>query len=60
MAGNADFAITLLPGLNHLFQSCQTCSVTEYASLEETISPSALDVLTGWVQKHTRPSPASR
>ena len=31
-----------LPGLNHLFQHCKTCTVDEYGELEETFSPEAL------------------
>ncbi len=40
-----------LPGLNHLFQTCKTCSPNEYFSLEETFSPKALEVMTGWLKK---------
>jgi hypothetical protein len=36
--GNKDFAVKELPGLNHLFQSCATGSLDEYAKIEETIA----------------------
>jgi pimeloyl-ACP methyl ester carboxylesterase len=52
--GNADFTVTELPPLNHLFQKCTVCSVSEYASLEETFSPGALQVLGDWLVRHTR------
>ena len=41
-AGNTDFTIKELPGLNHLFQTATTGSPAEYAKIEETISPAAL------------------
>ncbi len=51
--GNKDFKIVELPGLNHLFQTCQKCTVVEYPAIEETISPQALDVLGAWLAAHT-------
>jgi pimeloyl-ACP methyl ester carboxylesterase len=53
-AGNQDFRIVVLPGLNHLFQACQTGSVTEYQEIEETINPEALNLITDWIKDHTR------
>lgn len=43
-----------IPGLNHLFQTCNTCSVTEYAQLEETFSPQALNIITDWLLEYGR------
>lgn len=37
------------PGLNHVFQHCTTGAVTEYRSIEETISPEVLDDLVSWI-----------
>ncbi len=48
-SGNKDFTIVELPKLNHLFQSCQSGSIEEYAKIEETISPSALNVISTWI-----------
>lgn len=53
--GNKDFSIIQLPGLNHLFQRCENGSVDEYAKIEETISPTALEVIGNWIAKHTAP-----
>jgi fermentation-respiration switch protein FrsA (DUF1100 family) len=53
-AGNADFTVKELPGLNHLFQKCEKCSVAEYGSLEETFSPTALEIVGDWLVRHTR------
>lgn len=40
----------IVEGLNHLMQRCNTCSVTEYGDLEETISPTVLDLMAHWIQ----------
>lgn len=36
-------------GLNHLFQHCNTGSITEYATIEETISPEVLKCISDWI-----------
>jgi pimeloyl-ACP methyl ester carboxylesterase len=48
-AKNKDFKTIELPGLNHLFQTCKTGSVTEYAQIEETISPTVLELISSWI-----------
>ncbi|HEX4682060.1 MAG TPA: CocE/NonD family hydrolase [Gemmatimonadaceae bacterium] len=48
-AGNRDFRTVELPGLNHLFQSASSGAVTEYARIEETISPQALELIASWI-----------
>lgn len=50
-AGNKHFEVVELPGLNHLFQAAKTGSPNEYAQIEETISPVALEKIAGWVAK---------
>jgi uncharacterized protein len=50
-AGNKNFEIDELPGLNHLFQTAKTGSVKEYGEIEETISPVALEKISGWILK---------
>ncbi len=52
--GNPDYAIVKLPRLNHLFQTSQTGSPNEYAKIDETIAPVALDTVSDWILKHTR------
>ena len=47
--GNKHFETDELPGLNHLFQTAATGSPTEYAEIEETISPVALEKMAGWI-----------
>ena len=47
--GNSDFEIVELRQLNHLFQTAVTGSPSEYASIEETMSPRALQTIADWV-----------
>jgi hypothetical protein len=49
--GNKHFEVDELPGLNHLFQTAKTGSLTEYAQIEETISPVVLDKIATWILK---------
>ncbi len=48
-AGNKHFETLELPNLNHLFQTAKTGSVSEYAQIEETISPTALNKIAAWI-----------
>lgn len=48
--GNRDVTTKELPGLNHLFQTSTTGSPAEYAMIEETFAPVALDELTAWLR----------
>ncbi|MDO8539314.1 MAG: hypothetical protein Q7S40_02655 [Opitutaceae bacterium] len=47
--GNTQFTTKELPGLNHLFQSCRNGAPYEYALIEETFSPRALQEIAGWI-----------
>ena len=47
--GNTRFVVKELPGLNHLFQTAKTGSPSEYATTEETISPTALKIIGDWI-----------
>ncbi len=51
--GNKNYTIKELAGLNHLFQKAKTGNVSEYAQLEETISPQALKTIADWILKQT-------
>jgi len=44
-----DVTIVELPGLNHLFQTARTGAVGEYADIEETIAPIALERMASWI-----------
>ena len=51
LAGNTHAEIDELPGLNHLFQTAKTGSPAEYAQIEETMSPVALEKVSSWLLK---------
>jgi pimeloyl-ACP methyl ester carboxylesterase len=44
-----DAEVLELPGLNHLFQTALTGAPSEYGEIEETLSPTALDLITQWI-----------
>ncbi|MEO6638641.1 MAG: alpha/beta fold hydrolase [Ginsengibacter sp.] len=46
-----NFKVVELPGLNHLFQHCTKCTVSEYGELEETFAPEALKIMGDWIEK---------
>ena len=52
--GNKDYTVKELPGLNHLFQTTETGSPSEYTKIEETISPAALEIMGDWISEHTQ------
>jgi len=49
--GNDKGTIKKLPYLNHLFQECETGLPNEYAIIEQTFSPIALNEITNWLLK---------
>ena len=53
-AGNTDYSIMELEGLNHQFQKCETGTVTEAMHLEQTFSPKALQIINDWILEHTK------
>lgn len=52
--GNKKVTIKELPGLNHLFQESATGNPSEYATIEQTISPVALNEISGWIIKQVK------
>ena len=51
--GNEKFMVKKLPGLNHLFQTAESGSPNEYARIEETIAPAALQLIGDWILERT-------
>lgn len=49
--GNKQYRTVVLPKLNHLFQHTETGSAAEYATIEETFAPEALELMTDWIQQ---------
>jgi pimeloyl-ACP methyl ester carboxylesterase len=52
--GNPEFTVQELPRLNHLFQTAQTGNLGEYAFIEETMSPVALETMAAWIAARTK------
>lgn len=52
--GNKKVTIKEMPNLNHLFQECKTGSPDEYATIEQTFSPTALTEILTWLQTQTK------
>lgn len=50
-ARNKHFEIDQMPELNHLFQTAKTGALSEYAEIEETIAPVALEKMGSWILK---------
>jgi uncharacterized protein len=52
--GNTTCTVKMLPGLNHLFQECETGALSEYARIEQTFSPIALACIGDWLMQQLR------
>ncbi len=55
-ARNRDVTTTILPGLNHLFQPALSGTVEEYATIEITLAPAMLDLVSSWIHARFRSS----
>lgn len=56
--GNRDVTAVELPGLNHMFQTARTGALGEYADIEESFAPAALDVIARWIRARFPPRPS--
>jgi uncharacterized protein len=52
--GNKNYKVMKLPGLNHLFQTATTGSLSEYGKIKETFSPDALKIIGDWINSITK------
>jgi pimeloyl-ACP methyl ester carboxylesterase len=52
--GNKQVTTKEMPGLNHLFQECETGLPAEYATIEQTFSPLALNEILTWIKIQTK------
>ena len=41
--------LVVVPGVNHMFQTCTTGDETEYSKIDETISPKVMDLIKNWI-----------
>jgi hypothetical protein len=53
LAGNKDFQVVELPGLNHQFQHCYMGLPAESRAIEETFATDALAMISAWIAKHS-------
>jgi hypothetical protein len=51
--GNKNYTIKELPDLNHLLQTAVTGNISEYGKIEETMSPTALQIIGDWILEQT-------
>ena len=49
LSDNGDAVIETLPGLNHLFQESESGMPQEYSSIEQTMSPRAMQRAAEWI-----------
>ncbi len=52
--GNRQYAMRVLPELNHLFQHSTTGLAEEYAVITETFAPDAMDLIADWILARMR------
>jgi uncharacterized protein len=56
LKNNSNATVIELSGMNHLLQDAKTGAPSEYNNIEETVSPTALKIITDWLGMHTSPS----
>jgi pimeloyl-ACP methyl ester carboxylesterase len=49
LKNNPKATVVELPGMNHLLQDAKTGAPNEYNDIEETMSPTALKIITDWL-----------
>lgn len=50
----SDSTVIEVPGVNHLFQTCDSCLAMEAGSIEETMSPAVLKLIGDWIVQRTK------
>jgi pimeloyl-ACP methyl ester carboxylesterase len=54
LKNNPKATVVELPGMNHLLQDAKTGAPNEYNDIEETMSPTALKIITDWLSMNDR------
>ena len=52
--GNRRVRTLELPGLNHLFQHCVTCTPDEYSRIRQTVAPEVLRTVIDWIVENNK------
>jgi pimeloyl-ACP methyl ester carboxylesterase len=60
LKNNSQATLVMLPGKNHLLQDAVTGSPNEYNDIEETLSPSALNLIVDWATRSTNKTASQR
>ena len=53
-AGNEDFTITEVAGLNHLFQPSKTGNINEYGNIPVTFDEATLKMVGDWITQRVQ------
>lgn len=51
---NKNYKLIELHGINHMMQTCKKGTISEYADIEETISPLVLNTISEWILTNTK------
>jgi pimeloyl-ACP methyl ester carboxylesterase len=51
---NKNYKLIELHGINHMMQTCKKGTLSEYADIEETISPLVLNTISEWILTNTK------
>ncbi|MBN2681602.1 MAG: alpha/beta hydrolase [Bacteroidales bacterium] len=52
--GKTDYELKTFKGLNHLFQTCNTCEIMEYGLIEETFNEEVMLYIKDWILKNRK------
>jgi fermentation-respiration switch protein FrsA (DUF1100 family) len=52
--GNKKVTVREYPNLNHIFQECKTGAPSEYAEIQQTLSPQVLNDIAMWIKARTK------
>jgi pimeloyl-ACP methyl ester carboxylesterase len=52
--GNNNFSVHIIPGLNHLFLKCNSCTFEEYFTLKDNFSQEVLEIMKEWLNNTIR------
>ena len=54
LSHDRDVTVVELPGLNHMFQHSASGSPKEWGTIDETLAPEVLSMISEWVDRHAR------
>ncbi|MFZ6708580.1 alpha/beta hydrolase family protein [Undibacterium sp. TC9W] len=54
LSNNQQAMVQEIPKLNHMFQTAVTGDFSEFGKIEETLSPSAMQIINEWIKRHLK------